>query len=328
MTAEAPARQVVLRSVPGLGGLYVRAARGAAVGAVGDAVGRVRRGSAGPAGGGTGAAWRPAVPDLTYRVDGVRADPDRLTAYQHLLGEPATDVLPAGFVHVLAFPVATALMARDDFPLRLLGMVHLANRVEQVRPLRLGEPLDVLAWARDLRPHRRGTQVDLVTEVAAAGDVAWRGVSTYLAPGVHLAGPAPEAAERPDFVPPLPTGRWRYDADRGRRYAAVSGDANPIHLSAPTGKAFGFPRAIAHGMDTAARALADVGAVRGDAFTWAVEFASPVLLPSTPSVRIAPAGEVGCACTVWDPRRSRLHLSGTVAPLPSTGAPPPTAARS
>lgn len=287
---------VTLPAVPGLAGLYAR--------------GATRRA------GGT------ALPDVEYRVTGVRADPDRLTAYQHLLGEPAADQLPAGFVHVLAFPVATALMARPDFPLRLLGMVHLANRVTQRRAVQLGETLEVRARAVDLRAHHRGTQVDLVTTVHSvtdpgAADPAWRGVSTYLAPGVHLPdADVPPRPDRADFHPPTPTARWRYPADRGRRYAAVSGDANPIHLSALSAKAFGFPRAIAHGMDTAARALATVGSARGEAFSWTVEFAAPVLLPSTPAVAIYRDG-AGYGYTVWDANRGKLHLHGRVDALPS-----------
>lgn len=285
-------RVVTLPEVPGLGGLYLRGA--------------------------VGGRSRTTLPDLGYRVAGVRADPDRLTAYQHLLGEPATDQLPAGFVHVLAFPVATALMTRPDFPLRLLGMVHLANRITQHRPVHLGEELEVRARADDLRPHHRGTQVDLVTTVHGAdGEEAWRGVSTYLAPGVRLPGDdRPDRPDRAEFRAPSPTGRWRYDADRGRRYAAVSGDANPIHLSTLSARAFGFPRAIAHGMDTAARALADVGAARGDAFTWTAEFAAPVLLPSSPSVRIE-RDPGGFGYRVWDAGRGKLHLHGRVDLAPS-----------
>ena len=48
----------------------------------------------------------------------------------------------------------------------------------------------------------------------------------------------------------------RFPSDLGRRYGSVSGDLNPIHLSDPTAKLFGFPRAIAHGMWTKARCLA------------------------------------------------------------------------
>ena len=299
MTSPAPATRVALPRVPALGGLYGRGALASARFAV--------RGGARPTPG--------ALPDVTYAVDDVRADADHLTAYQHLLHEPATDALPAGYVHVLAFPVAMALMVRPDFPLPLLGMVHLANRVEQRRPLTLGDTLAVRAWARDLRPHRSGTQVDLVTEVASDGDVAWQGVSTYLAKGVRLPDAPRDESERPTFEPPVRTGRWELPADVGRRYAAVSGDRNPIHLSPVTARALGFERAIAHGMYTASRALADVGAARGDSFTWSVEFAAPVLLPATPDVRVAPDG-AGHAFAVWHPRKARLHLSGQVTPLP------------
>lgn len=151
-----------------------------------------------------------------------------------------------------------------------------------------------------------------MTEVSTDGSVAWRGVSTYLARGVFLSGSVDESSE--PFVPPTPTGRWRLGADTGRRYAAVSGDRNPIHLTALSAKAFGFPRAIAHGMYTASRALADVGAARGDAFDWSVEFVKPVLLPGTVTVRIARDGE-GFAFAGWDVRSGKPHLTGSVSPL-------------
>jgi acyl dehydratase len=297
--------RVVLPAVPGLAGLYARAV---GVAARSTALARLGRAPSG-------------LPDVEYAVDDVVADAGRLTAYQHLVGETASDALPAGFVHVLAFPVATALMVRDDFPLPPAGMVHLANQVEQERALRLGERLGIRAHATGLRPHRSGTQVDLVTEVRGDDDaVAWRGVSTYLAKGVRLqdagAGAKDVAASaRPAFVPPAPTGRWTLPVDEGRRYAAVSGDRNPIHLSALTARPLGFRRAIAHGMDTAARGLAAVGRGRGEAFTWTVEFARPVLLPGTVTVRVAPddAGP-GFRFTGWDARSGTLHLTGAVVP--------------
>lgn len=305
--------EVVLPGVPGLGGLY---ARGVATSARLAAAAR------------SGHAPR-TLPDVAYLVAGVRAEADRLTAYQHLLGESASDVLPAAFVHTLAFPVATAVMVRPDFPLPPAGMVHLANHVTQLRPVSLGEVLDIRAFAQNLAPHRRGTQVELVTEVrvagpghdVSAGPVAWRGVSTYLAKGVRLGSDrgadddGTSGDERAPFVPPVPTGQWRLAADTGRRYAAVSGDRNPIHLSALTARALGFPRAIAHGMYTASRALAVVGAARSDAFTWTVEFATPVLLPGTVTVRIAPDETGGYDLAGWNARSRKPHLTGRVTPL-------------
>lgn len=247
------------------------------------------------------------------------ASADRLTAYQHLVGEPASDRLPAGFLHVLTFPLQTTLMTRRDFGLPLLGLVHVSNHVEVLRPVLLGEPLEVRVWAEPLAAHRSGTAVDLRGEVRVGDEVVWDGTSRYLARGVRLASddavaPTDAATERTPFVAPVPTGRWVLPADLGRRYGAVSGDRNPIHLSPLAARAFGFPRAIAHGMWTAARALADVGPrVRGDAYRWGAEFATPVLLPSAPAVRVSPHDD-GCSVTVWDPRRDRLHLTVEVTP--------------
>lgn len=315
MTAGAPAgpdrRTITLDAVPGLGGLYAR-------GLAGSALARLR-----PSGG------ELALPDVALRVAGVDTGDtglrERLASYGRLVGEPASDVLPAGFVHVLAFPVATALMTRDDFPLPLLGMVHLANAVHVARPVVVGDVLEVRAWAQDLRPHRRGAQVDLVTEVRTdpADDApAWRGVSTYLAKGVTRPGTPDLSEARGGIQPgasdsagahPLPTGRWVLDAATGRRYAAVSGDRNPIHLSALSAKALGFPRAIAHGMYTASRALAGLARERGDAYDWTVEFARPVLLPGTVDVSVRPDG-AAWVYEGWDARKGSSHFTGSVTP--------------
>lgn len=289
---------VTLDALPRLGGLYAQA-----LGRQAQAV--IAR---------SGTPKR--LPDVTYEVAGVDVDASHLTAYQHLLGERASDVLPAGFVHVVGFPLAVAVMARPDFPLPLLGMVHVANRVVQTRGLRVGSELGVRAWARELSSHRKGTQVELVVEVDDEGFVgpapAWHGVSTYLARGVRIPG-LPEAfeAERDSGENPAPTAAWKLDAAVGRRYAKVSGDVNPIHTSALGAKAFGFPRAIAHGMYTASRALAEVGPARGEQYEWSVDFAAPVLLPSTVSVAIRRDSERGFSYRGWG---KRLNFTGTVQP--------------
>ncbi len=302
---------MTLEEIPALGGLYLRGVaasgrQGIAHG-VGSLLGRPQ-----------GAAV-PSLPPTTYVVPGVQVDADHLTTYQHLLGEAASDVLPAGYVHVLGFPLAMAVMVRTDFPLPLLGMVHLANSVVQRRAVRLGDTLEVRAWAQHLAPHRSGTSVELVVEVAVEGDAssepAWRGVSTYLAKGVRLhPGPPPEGEARAEVPTGAPTGLWTLGADVGRRYAAVSGDRNPIHLSGLAAKAFGFPRAIAHGMYTASRALADVGVARGETYRWDVAFDRPVLLPGAVTVRVVPAEDgTGFDYVGWS--KERVHLSGRVAPL-------------
>lgn len=77
---------------------------------------------------------------------------------------------------------------------------------------------------------------------------------------------------------------WTVPADAGRRYAAVSGDRNPIHLHGLTARLFGFSHPIAHGMWTKARCLAFLEGRLSGAFAVHVRFRAPVVLPSRVSV--------------------------------------------
>ncbi|MCS6711206.1 acyl dehydratase [Brachybacterium sp. EF45031] len=221
------------------------------------------------------------LPDVAYRVRRVRIDPQRAAAFDHLMGGPATDRVHPGVLHVLAFPVALALMARGDFPLPLLGLVHLRNDLLQHRPVSVGELVDVEVRTRNLTAHPKGRTLEAVATIHDQdGRIIATDVSTYLAKD-----PSAPRGPRREFEPPMPTGRWSLPADTGRRYAEVSGDANPIHLSALTARAFGFPRAIAHGMYTASRAFTESRADLSRPLQWTVDFDAPVTLPSTVLVR-------------------------------------------
>ena len=299
---------VVLESVPRLGSLYAAALRRQATGK--PSTGKPGRGTA-PEG--------LRLPAVRHVVRGVVADPERLVAYQRLVGDAVRDTLPSVFVHGLAFPVAIGLMVRADFPLPLLGMVHLDNVVEHRRPIGAAEKLEIVAWPENLRPHRAGTQLDMVVEVAAGGETVWRAVSTYLAKGVRDGSPPeptlpPRApGERAAYVPPAPTARWRLGADTGRAYAAVLGDYNPIHLGALPAKALGLKRHMAHGMYLAGRALANA-APNDRGYRWRISFEAPVFLPGTVEVALRPQ-DGALAFEGWNAASGRRHFTGRVEAL-------------
>lgn len=333
-----------LPAMPGLAGLYARGAASSGLIAAGRALPSIP-GLASPAASSDEVV---TLPRVVHRVAGVPTAGLRthLRDYQRLMHEPVSELLPSGYLHVLAFPLATSVMVRGDFPLPLIGMVHLANDASLLAPVTVGDVLEVRSWAERLRPHRRGVQLDVVAEVRVGDELAWRGVSTYLSRGFRLpddalpdagshapvgpddearpdapAGVTPDAGTDPatgpraeSWNPPLPTGRWALPGGTGRAYGAISGDRNPIHLSALSAKAFGFPRAIAHGMYTAGRALAEVGPARGATYRWTVEFGRPVLLPGTVDVAIT-ASDDGFEYVGWNAGRRLRHFKGTVLPL-------------
>jgi acyl dehydratase len=110
------------------------------------------------------------------------------------------------------------------------------------------------------------------------------------------------------------SGEWRLGGDLGRRYGAVSGDRNPIHMHSLAAKPFGFPGAIAHGMWTKARCLAALEGRLPDAFEVAVGFRKPILLPAR--VEFASATDDDqIHFAVRDPEHGTPHLEGRVEPL-------------
>jgi acyl dehydratase len=204
------------------------------------------------------------------------------------------------------------------------------NRKEQRRPVRIGETLSLRVSAGALEPHPRGRTFPILTEALAGDEPVWEETSTILRRGGGN-GPADErqAAERQAAsgqpLPadegqsagggePLPAAaEWRLPGDLGRRYAAVSGDRNPIHMHALAAKALGFPRAIAHGMWTKARCLAALEPRLPKAYSVDVRFRRPLLLPATVEFGSSP-GEGPIDFFVRGAGGGEPHLDGRVEP--------------
>jgi acyl dehydratase len=256
------------------------------------------------------------VPDELLNRRGIIVDRARLAAYDRVCGFDLSDTLPATYPHMLAFPMQLALMTGGGFPVPAIGLVHIHNRIDQHRPIDAGEELSLKVWATPLRPHPRGRSFTLRTEIRAGdthsdtGELVWEEASTNLVRG-HRDDSAAITPGPPDTGELPATATWRLRGDLGRRYGAVSGDLNPIHIHPLSAKLFGFPAAIAHGMWTEARCLAQLGAQLGDAFTVEVAFKRPILLPATVAFAEARRDD-GLAFGVRDLRTGAVHLDGLV----------------
>ena len=239
----------------------------------------------------------------------LRVDPGNLDAYRRLCHFTDDGRLPPTYPHVMAFNLQLQLLTAPNFPFPLLGLVHLHNSLNVLRPMGGVDALRFSVHAENLQAHAKGGTFDLVTEAEDGLGLLWRETSRMLVRGLKLESAAGEAPE--DAPQPLPeVTRWYADSDIGRRYAKVCGDYNPIHLSAPSAKLFGFPKAIAHGMWSKAMALA---ALRGHlpvaGYTFAVDFHKPVRLPSEVILSASEAAPLG-----------QLRLEGVGGLLHMTGA--------
>jgi acyl dehydratase len=248
------------------------------------------------------------LPDTTLVLRDLPIDRARLTGYDRVCGFRLSDRLPGTYPHVLAFPLAMTLMSADDFPFPVVGVVHVANRIEQLRPIGADERLEFAVRAADLRQHERGRQFDVLVTASVGDEVVWRGVSTYLRKERNTHG---ERTPHESGQPPEPAAIWRVDREVGRRYAAVSGDRNPIHTSRLGARAFGFPRTIAHGMWSKARCLAALEGRLPDAYTVEVAFKLPILLPATVAFASG-ATDDGWSFALHDAKSAKPHLTGAV----------------
>ncbi|WP_406190589.1 MaoC/PaaZ C-terminal domain-containing protein [Streptomyces griseus] len=246
----------------------------------------------------SGRLTRPAAP----------VAPEPLAAYRKICGFAESGPLPVTYPHVLAFPLTMRLMTGRAFPLPVLGLVHTWIEITPHRTVRVDEALELAVYARELTAHRRGTEVTMVTEARVAGELVWESRSGYLSRHRRPAGETPPPPPASPAAEELPAAaEWRLPGDLGRRYGAVSGDRNPIHLHPLTARLFGFPRAIAHGMWTVARCLAEVGE-SAELFSVRAEFKAPVLLPATVTYAADPAGNAFALRGA----EGRVHLVGAV----------------
>ncbi|MGW7520395.1 MaoC/PaaZ C-terminal domain-containing protein [Streptomyces sp. NPDC054796] len=255
-------------------------------------------------------------------------DADALRAYAHVCRFEAGGTLPPTYPHILGFPLAMRLMADRDFPFPLLGLVHMDIELTQYKALPATARPEISVQAEGLEPHRKGSRFGMVTEARLDGETVWHSRSTYLCR--HRTGARPPETSSRDGAArtadePLPVrDTWELPGDLGRRYAAASGDRNPIHLHPLTAKLFGFPRHIAHGMWTFARCLAEAFPEHdgGDGRLGArAEFKAPVHLPTA----VAYGERDGAFELRGTGERARLHLTGRVgresSGTPSSGSP-------
>ena len=243
--------------------------------------------------------------DMKFRATwtGARVDPKALRDYIALTeGEtgpvcipnaPApyyAFALPLLYLHAMAMPLHMAILAHPAFPLRLLGLVHWGNQTELLQNIAPDAALDFECLLDGITTSERGQMFEIHTIVRVGGAIVWREISTFLAPlkqKKSAKGSHQTTGDEPAWGAPVE--RWSVAADAGRQFASPSGDWNPIHISAFTAKLFGYPRAIAHGLFSAARCLPLLQAGQPQKFPMRLDlrFKRPLLIPGNVALHTA-----------------------------------------
>lgn len=223
------------------------------------------------------------LPKVRYQVDGLSLDKDNLDDYRKICGFYNTGNVPITYYAVLSQALQMNMMAKEAFPFAMLGLVHVENKVTQYRPIGDDEVVSLSVELDNLQDHDKGQQFDFITKVSKDDELIWEGVSTYLSRSkannktkkTSDKKTNTDSLNRDDAVVRI----FEVPEDIGRRYAFVSGDFNLIHIHPLSAKAFGFPKAIAHGMWSKAKCLAQINDLP-TAYSVDVSFKLPILLPA------------------------------------------------
>ena len=258
------------------------------------------------------------LPDRTVTVDEFPIDRTNVAEYAEVTGLRYADAVPLTYPFALTFPTVMSLVTGFDFPFAAMGSVHIENHITQYRPIKVTDTVNVAVHAENLREHRKGLLVDLVTDVSVGNEVAWHQVTTFLHQQRTSLSDEPKPPPQKQPKLPAPKAILRISPGQIRRYAAVGGDHNPIHTNPVGAKLFGFPTVIAHGMFSAAAVLANIEARLPDAVQYSVRFGKPLVLPATTGLYIEernPGGSGGWDLALRNIAKGYPHLTGTVGAL-------------
>src|ERR1700749_2324818 len=257
------------------------------------------------------------LPTRTVTVDDLPIDRTNVAEYAAVTGRRYGDTVPLTYPFALTFPTMISLVPGFEFPFAEMGSVHTENHITQHRPIRVTDTVNIAVHAENLREHRKGLLVDLVTEVSVGNEVAWHQVTTFLHQQRTSLSDEPKAPPQKQPKLPPPSTVLRITPAQIRRYAVVGGDHNPIHTNPIAAKLFGFPTVIAHGMFSAAAVLPNIEARFPDAVTYSVRFGKPVVLPATTGLYIddGDTGAAGWDLSLRNIAKGYPHLTGTVRAL-------------
>jgi len=248
-----------------------------------------------------------SLPPITAHWDNLRVDPADLKRYNTICGFSANQ-LPATYLWVRAFPLIMSVLVSDQFPLSAMGQVHLRNQISVLSPLDITEKFSIAAAVDHSELSSKGLEWSMLISVMTNSQLVWSSRSTFLSRcNTGIARDSKSLTE-----PHGESQQWHLPSNLGRRYGSISGDYNPIHLSAISAKLFGFKRAIAHGMWSKARCLAAMDSGIPEAgYSVNVNFLKPVFLPSKVNF-YSSLSEGQQEFSLFNSSGNQMHLQGSI----------------
>ncbi len=178
----------------------------------------------------------------------IKINREHLKSYINACNLNDDGTLPIFYPHVFTAPLQMAVVSHKDFPVSCLGILHYRNHIIQHRKIMADETLDVEVELVESRIVKQGVEFDYTIHLKSDGELVWESITTYLKKGRY--GKNYSVSPNSDLIQPIgkPDNRIEHyiPAGIGKKYAKISSDFNPIHMSEILAKLFGYHKTVAH----------------------------------------------------------------------------------
>ena len=241
----------------------------------------------------------PAPPDapLPERSKRTTAAASGAAALASFLGDAPGDCAPAALLHALCFEPTVDLLSDPAVPVPVAGLVVSDQQWELAEPVAIGSAVTVDVQLASIVRDSSSTSLFVRARIRCADRPVYREVTVYVArkaggeayevgrtPRIevldHRRAYGTNASGRLDIGQNAAVSSRVFRVADSRRWARITGDANPIHTSSLAAKAFGYRKAVLHGAAVDAWMAHEAGLDGAAPCSGGTHFRAPALLPA------------------------------------------------
>jgi acyl dehydratase len=225
-----------------------------------------------------------SLPDTSIWLKNVKFDANQMASFNQTVDWQQPNILHPGYLHTLAFPIQLKLMLQQSFPFSIIGLVHVQNKIEQSKPVRVNDKVDICCKFGELVKQAAGVSFTINSTFYVDNICVLSAQHQYLKREIRQNKPTRSVTAEQVSLATTQSQLWSLSSALGRQYARCSADYNPIHLHPLSAKLFGFKRHIIHGMWLKSRIISALcnqqEAIFNSSFSCEVEFKKPLYLPN------------------------------------------------
>ena len=229
------------------------------------------------------------LPNIHGQWQNLTPDTDNLNRYREACNLRDDGMIPILYPHVLASPLYMNILTHQKFPIPLLGSLHLRNHIIHHRPIRENEIFTMDINLGEKRIVKQGIEFDFTILLSNGRERLWESITTWIQKGKF--GNSYTQSPYAGLIQPITDGEKHAESyipkNIGKKFARITGDYNPIHVSRFMAPFFGLKRDVAHAMWVCADAIARLPKLNEHAPRRVdLAFKGPLFLDSTSTITI------------------------------------------